>query len=124
MRIGPHRKRPQRTMTASRRHNVDKFNIGEKIAIFGKVEFYQTLRFIHPEFDILDDDDPVNTGCIIPLYSSNTKLKNVGLESRGLRKLITNSLNEVSNQIYDHFSNDIINEEKLYADIINAENII
>ncbi len=28
VRIGPHRKRPQRTMTASRRHNVDKFNIG------------------------------------------------------------------------------------------------
>ena len=68
---------------------VDKFNIGEKIALFGKVEFYQTLRFIHPEFDILDDeDDPINTGCIVPLYSSNNLLKKIGLDSRGIRKLI------------------------------------
>ena len=101
---------------------IEKFKVGDNIALFGKIEFNKGFRIIHPEFDILDDDDPVNTGCIIPLYSSNTKLKNVGLESRGLRKLITNSLNEVSNQIYDHFSNDIINEEKLlplYEAILN-----
>ena len=93
---------------------MEKFKVGDNIALFGKIEFNKGFRIIHPEFDILDDDDPVNTGCIIPLYSSSTKLKNVGLESRGLRKLIINSLKEVKNQISDHFSNDIINEEKLF----------
>ena len=93
---------------------VEKFKVGDNVALFGKIEFNKGFRIIHPEFDILDDeDDQVNTGCIIPMYSSNSKLKNVGLESRGLRKLINNSLKEVKNQITDHFTTDIINEEKL-----------
>ena len=57
---------------------TDKFKVGDKVAFFGKIEFYQNLRINHPEFDILDeDDDPVNTGCIIPLYPSNNLLKNI-----------------------------------------------
>ena len=34
---------------------TDKFNVGDNVALFGKIEFYQSLRIIHPEFDILDE---------------------------------------------------------------------
>ena len=27
------------------------FKIGDNVALFGKIEFYQSLRIIHPEFD-------------------------------------------------------------------------
>ena len=42
---------------------IDKFKKGDRVAFFGKIEFYQNLRVNHPEFDILDEaDDPINTG--------------------------------------------------------------
>ena len=51
---------------------MEKFNEGDIVALYGKIEFYQGFRIIHPEFDILDkDDDPINTSRIVPLYSSN-----------------------------------------------------
>jgi len=100
---------------------LEKFNVGDNIALFGKVEFYKGFRIIHPEFDILDsDDDPLNTGRIIPIYATNAKLKNVGLDSRGIRKLIINALNAISNKIDDHFYNDILKEESL----LNLSNAI
>ena len=68
----------------------DKFEIGDAIAIFGKVEFYNGLKIIHPEFDLIDEEDPINTQRIIPLYPSTQDLKSVGLDSRGLRRIIIN----------------------------------
>ena len=93
---------------------IEKFNVGDNIALFGKVEFYKGFRIIHPEFDILDtDDDPVNTGRIIPIYATNAKLKNVGLDSRGIRKLIMNALNELHNKIEDYYDVSILKKESL-----------
>ena len=95
---------------------IEKFNVGDKVAIFGKVEFYQGLRIIHPEFDILDDvDDPINTGCIVPMYASNLQLKNVGLDSRGIRKIIINALNLLKSEIKDYFNLNHRKEEALLS---------
>ena len=48
---------------------MEKFKEGDIVALFGKIEFYQGFRIIHPEFDILDEkDDPINTSRIVPLY--------------------------------------------------------
>ena len=60
----------------------DKFEIGESIAIYGKIEFYNGFRIIHPEFDLLDENEnPINTGKIISIYPSNSELKSVGIDS-------------------------------------------
>ena len=60
---------------------MEKFKEGDIVALFGKIEFYQGFRIIHPEFDILDQkDDPINTSRIVPLYSSNNILKKAGLK--------------------------------------------
>ena len=93
---------------------TDKFNIGDNIALFGKIEFYQSLRIIHPEFDILDEsDDPINTGCIVPLYASNNLLKKVGLDSRGIRKLILKIFKDLDQQIFDYFDIKFLKKEGL-----------
>ena len=93
---------------------LDKFKVGERVAFYGKIEFYQSLRINHPEFDILDDDDdPINTGCIVPLYSSNNLLKKVGLDSRGIRKLIIKIFKDLDESIIDHYNHKVLRTEAL-----------
>ena len=95
---------------------MEKFKEGDHLALFGKIEFNKGFRVIHPEFDILDDqDDPINTGCIIPIYPTTSKLKNAGLDSRGLRKLVTSSLDQVKDQLLDHLSSELVSSEKLMS---------
>ena len=95
---------------------TDKFKIGDNVALFGKIEFYQSLRIIHPEFDILDEsDDPINTGCIVPLYSSNNLLKKVGLDSRGIRKIILTIFSSLNNVLYDFYNEYFIKENGLQS---------
>ena len=92
----------------------DKFQVGDAIAIFGKVEFYNGLKIIHPEFDLIDEDDPINTQRIIPLYPSNQELKSVGLDSRGLRRVIMNALSSMD-IIEDFYNTNFIKQEGLYS---------
>ena len=62
---------------------VDKFQIGDSIAVFGKLEFRKGFQIVHPEFDILEEgEDPVITGKILSQYPSTAGLKAVGLEGR------------------------------------------
>ncbi len=92
---------------------IEKFKKGDHIAIFGKVEFYQGYRIIHPEFDLFDNtEDPLNTGKIIPIYASNNILKKVSLDSRGIRKLIYKALQKIS-YLKDHFHPDFLKNEGL-----------
>ena len=93
---------------------MEKFKEGNNVALFGKIEFYQGYRIIHPEFDILDDnDDPINTGRIIPLYASNNILKNAGFDSRGIRRLLIQIFKKLENNFTDYFNEDILKEQAL-----------
>ncbi len=93
----------------------DKFEVGDAIAIFGKVEFYNGLKIIHPEFDLIDEDDPINTQRIIPLYPTTQELKTVGLDSRGLRRIIINAFNGLDGDIDDFYNSNFIKNEGLYS---------
>ena len=93
---------------------MEKFKEGDHVALFGKVEFYQGYRIIHPEFDMLDDnDDPINTGRIVPLYASNNILKNAGFDSRGVRRLIIQVFKKLENDFDDYFDQTILKEQAL-----------
>ena len=93
---------------------MEKFNAGDNIAIYGKIEFYQGFRIIHPEFDIIDDNDNLlNTGRIIPLYSSNNILKNSGFDSRGFRRLLLKIFTDNKNYFVDFFDKSILQEQGL-----------
>ena len=95
---------------------IDKFQEGEDIAVFGKVEFRKGFQIIHPEFDILErGEDPVNTGKILAQYPSSAALKAVGLEGRGFRKIINVALDLVSKDIEDYFPIQFLEKEKLFS---------
>ncbi len=68
------------------------FEVGETIAVYGKVDQFGYFKQIaHPEVDRLDSEESdnfIHTGALIPLYPSTEFLRRMSLESRGFRKLI------------------------------------
>ena len=78
--------------------------VGDRLAVSGKVEFFNGFQIVHPEYDKLkDDEDPVNSGLVIPLYSIPAELKKTRIDSRTLRRLIKTILDSLE-EIPDHFS--------------------
>ncbi len=72
-----------RTLTGKWFHSDYLANViepGKEVALYGKVEFDRysgTLAMIHPEFEILDPDDPdvsLHTGRIVPIYQAIGKI--------------------------------------------------
>ncbi|MCH7574209.1 MAG: ATP-dependent DNA helicase RecG [Candidatus Marinimicrobia bacterium] len=71
----------------------DKFQVGDQVALSGQVEFYRRLQMVHPDFDILEEEDnPINTGKIVPVYPGTADLRAKGLESRRLRRIMQSLL--------------------------------
>ena len=101
------------------------FSIGDKLIVSGKVDFFKGYQLIHPEYDIinLQDMEPLNSGGIIPIYPSNELLKKVGLESRGLRKIIREILLKYNFEDQEFFEKKIINKENLYPLNLALKNI-
>ena len=77
--------------------------IGDRLAISGKVEFYNKLQIIHPEYDRLNnEDDPLNSGIITPLYPIPGALRKNRMDSLFFRKSIRNICSELG-EISDFF---------------------
>ena len=88
-------------------------NKGDRLAIHGKVEFYNGFQIVHPDFDKLDSDaDPINTGTIIPLYPLTAELKKARIDHRSFRRIIKEN-EEVFSIINDHFDEGVLKEQKL-----------
>lgn len=77
----------------------DAFVVGELLACSGRptADQYGRPQFIHPDYDHLrgtmEEDEPdwgklINTGAIIPKYSSTEELQRTGLDSRGFRRIL------------------------------------
>ena len=93
---------------------IEKFNINDQIAVYGKIEFFKGMKITHPDFDILDDnEDNFNTGQIISLYASTSDLKSKGLDSKGFRKIIKNILFNKKYVVEDFLTDEMIAEENL-----------
>lgn len=97
--------------------------IGDRLAIHGKVDFYQGFQIVHPEYDKLDiDSEPLSTGSVIPLYPLNQNFRRAGLAHRSLRKFIRNIQNQLDN-IRDFYTEDFKQKYNL-IDRKNALNAI
>ena len=78
--------------------------IGDRLAVSGKVEFYNGLQIIHPEYDKLnEDEDPLNSGIISPLYTIPASLKANKIDNLSLKKTIKTLISEIGT-IPDYFS--------------------
>jgi len=94
------------------------FQLGEKLAVSGRVRFYKGLQIAHPEYDRLVDEGDValfHTGRIIPLYPTTRELIEQGLDSRGLRRLIRQALEEYSAHIGENLPSEVLERHGLIS---------
>jgi len=92
------------------------FKQGDTVAFSGKATFYRSLQLVHPDFDkIFEEGEPdgINTGRIIPLYSSTEKLSRLGLDSRGFRRVIKTAISLVCSEIREVFPQTILSSFQL-----------
>ncbi len=108
----------------------DAFEAGDVIAVSAvpKVDKLHRVQFVEPEFDRLTMKDPdddtdwnslLNTGAIIPKYSSTEELKKAGLDSRGFRKIIRSAVRYNLDMLREHLP-DAIREKHRLTDIRRA----
>ncbi|MFC1543078.1 ATP-dependent DNA helicase RecG [Candidatus Neomarinimicrobiota bacterium] len=84
-----------------------RFRVGDRVAVNGKVEFYRHPQLVHPDFDVLDEEeDHLNTGKIVPLYPGTAGLKAKGLDSRRLRQVVRTCWERLPS-IPDHFATEL-----------------
>ena len=78
-----------------------KFTPGDVLIVSGKVTFYNGKQIVSPEYDILtgDGDETLHTGRVIPVYRSSAGLREVGLDSRGFRRIIKPLLDQLVDMI-------------------------
>ena len=92
------------------------FREGERIALSGRVTYYNRPQIIHPAVDRLnieDGDTFWNTGRIISLYPSSEQMKRYHLDSRGMRKIIRTALDGASEYIAEYLPEKILTERGL-----------
>ncbi len=88
---------------------------GDRLAVNGKVDFYNGFQIVHPEYDKLkQDEDPLNTGAIIPLYPQPQELKKVRLDSRAIRRIVRNVCESLE-IIPDHYPQEILQTHELVS---------
>ncbi len=105
------------------------FKVGDNLAISGKVEWYNGFSITHPEIEKLrDDEDPLKTGKVVPIYPLTQELRSVGLDQRGIRKIlgmIVSELNPISEIMPEAIikENDLIFLDKALRDIHFSKNL-
>ena len=91
------------------------FSVGDEVAFHGKIDFYNGYQIVHPEYDILSDEErePLNTGAVIPIYPTSEGLKKMGLESRGFRRIIKACIDACELDELEYMSQEMIDEQSL-----------
>ncbi|MGM0647621.1 MAG: ATP-dependent DNA helicase RecG [Bacteroidota bacterium] len=89
----------------------------QQYVVFGRPALFRnSYNIAHPEMEPLNDVKELEKkGSFQPYYSSTEKLKNRGLNSKGLEKLLRNLLQTLDNGIPENLSPDILNHYKLLS---------
>jgi ATP-dependent DNA helicase RecG len=94
------------------------FQAGDTVAFHGKVAQYGGLQMVHPDFDKFREGGEerfLNTGGVIPLYTSSETLGEAGLDSRGFRRILRAVLDVHSSSIEETLPREVIKRHKLAA---------
>jgi ATP-dependent DNA helicase RecG len=77
---------------------ISAFELGDVVCVSGPVKVYGRLYFPHPDFEVVGsvDDETIHTGRLIPVYPGNADFKEIGLNSRGLRRIIKPALDKLA----------------------------
>ena len=89
---------------------IDKFiQIGKQYLIFGKPSnFNNRISFAHPEIELIEGPISKRRYSLYPMYHSSEKLNSIGLNSKGISKIVFNLLDLVENNITENLSSFLI----------------
>jgi len=91
------------------------FSIGQKLVIFGRVDWYNGYVITHPEVEIIDSSSAnISSVGIIPIYTLTKEMISVGLEQRRFRKTIKYVLDSKI-LISDFLPSEILKRHKLIS---------
>ena len=96
---------------------VDSFlKIESRYLIFGRPSSYGgKLSFVHPEMELLDKTVKRPSYVLYPVYHSTEKLTNIGLNSKGISKLIQSLLILLEQKISENLSLELIKKHNFAA---------
>ena len=90
------------------------FNPGVEYIVFGKPTQYGTkINIAHPEIEKAEEWRISQSSSMKPMYSSSEKLKNKGLDSKGINKIIRNLIEDTRLSIEEKLPSTILDELKL-----------
>ena len=86
-----------------------------RLAVHGKIEFFNGYQILHPDYDKIDADvDPINTGSIVALYPLTNELKKAKIEHRFFRRIMREAKPYIE-KVYDYFDNQFLDKEELIS---------
>ncbi len=92
----------------------DAFKPGVEYIIFGKPTRYGSkINMAHPEVELAGKLQAAHSSSMKPMYSSSEKLKNIGLDSKGINKLVNTLIQDPRLKIEDDLPDHILNGLKL-----------
>jgi ATP-dependent DNA helicase RecG len=93
-----------------------RFEPGKKYIVFGKASvFSNRFNFVHPEIEDYNPEDFTQGESLQGVYNSTEKMKNQGLGTRQIAKLIKTLLFSVHETIGEVFPTYLIDQEKLMS---------
>lgn len=92
------------------------YPIGQLISVTGRPELdpYNKINFNHPDIEKFSDEDEedYHSGNILPIYKLTEKMRNAGLNTPQLRKIIQTAINTELQNLQEVLPKDIISQNK------------
>ena len=95
----------------------NRFEPGKEYIIFGKPStFKNRFNFVHPEIeDVVDTEPAISGNRLEGIYRTSEKLKNIGLGTRGISKLMKTLLSNVIDSIPENLPDYLIRHYNLLS---------
>lgn len=97
---------------------------GEQYVIFGKpTDFKGKFSFSHPEIELYEHYIQLGTEGLHGIYSSTERLKNYGLDSKGILKLMRQLLGQLQGQLPEFLPQSLVQENNFVSRELAWKNI-
>jgi ATP-dependent DNA helicase RecG len=95
---------------------LDKLKEDKEFIVFGKASVFKgQVNIPHPEIEEVSEENTKLASSLQAVYNSTEKLKNKGLDSRGIYKLIKSLVAGISKNIPETISQELLEEYKLIS---------